>query len=237
MLGVWDTVYSLGGQVISVANGGFHVDQVPPAIVENAYHALAVDEARGAFAPSIWQDKLDHQTMVQMWFPGVHSNIGGGYPRDGLANIPLKWMIELSEHHGLEFDLDYLSHYRSYESDRLYNSKSLGYKIIDEVLSKKSGRNFLDLPDKVCQEFHPSILARMTSTLSDLDLTGKDKSRTYQTGLYRPTAIKKMLNQLSNDQLAYCQSWSQAPWFHDGTGSLRDKQKARLAKLVKELST
>jgi len=237
MLGVWDTVYSLGGQVISVANGGFHVDKVPPAIVENAYHALAVDEARGAFSPSIWQNKHDHQTMVQMWFPGVHSNIGGGYPRDGLANIPLQWMIKLSEHHGLEFDLDYLSHYRPYESDRLYNSKSLGYKIIDEVLSKESGRNFLRLPDTVCQEFHPSILARMTSTLADLDLTGKNKSRTYQTGLYRPTAIKKMLSKLSKNQLTYCQSWSQAPWFHDGTGNLSDKQKARLVRLTKELST
>jgi hypothetical protein len=237
MLGVWDTVYSLGGQVFSIANGGFHVDKNPPSIVENAYHALAADEARGAFAPSIWQDKLDHQTMVQMWFPGVHSNVGGGYPRDGLANIPLQWMIKLSEHHGLEFDLDYLGHYRPFASDRLYNSKSLGYKIIDEVLSKESGRNFLSLPDTVCQEFHPSILARMTSTLSDLNLKGKDKSRTYQTGLYRPKAIKKMLSKLSDNQLGYCQSWSQAPWFHDGTGNLSDQQKTRLVKLVKELST
>ena len=236
MLGVWDTVYSLGGQVISVANGGFHVDGVPPAIVENAYHALAVDEARGAFAPAIWQNKHDHQTMVQMWFSGVHSNIGGGYPRDGLANIPLRWMIKHSEHHGLEFDLNYLNYYRPFESDRLYNSKSLGYKILDEVLSKESGRNFLRLPATVCQEFHPSILARMTSTLADLDLTGKDKSRTYQTGLYRPAAIKKMLRELPKNQLAYCQSWSQTPWFHDGSGDLSDKQKNRLVKLVKELS-
>ncbi|MDX2417467.1 MAG: hypothetical protein QNK19_08405, partial [Xanthomonadales bacterium] len=70
----------------------------------------------------------------------------------------------------------------------------------------------------------------------DLDLTGKDKSRTYQTGLYRPTAIRKMLQELSKDQLAYCQSWGQAPWFNDGSGNLSDKQKARLVRVVKELS-
>lgn len=236
LLGVWDTVYSLGGQLISVAKGGFHVDRVPPAIVENAYHALAVDEARGAFAPSIWQDKHDHQTMIQMWFPGVHSNIGGGYPRDGLANIALRWMIKLSEHHGLEFDQGYLKHYHPFAGDRLYNSKSLGYKVLDQVLSKESGRDFLNLPAKVCQAFHPSVLARMTSTLADLDLRGKDRSRTYQTGLYRPKAIKKLVNKVSDDPLAYCQSWSQSPWYHDGNGSLSDKQRNRLERLVNELS-
>ena len=76
----------------------------------------------------------------------------------------------------------------------------------------------------------------MTSTLADLNLTGKDRSRTYQTGLYRPKAIKKMLHKMSDNPLEYCQSWSQAPWFNDGTGNLSDEQKARLVKVVKELS-
>jgi len=235
MLGVWDTVYSLGGQVISVANGGFHVDKIPPAIVENAYHALAVDEARGAFAPSIWLDRHAHQTMSQTWFPGVHSNIGGGYPRDGLANIPLTWMIKLAEHHGLEFDWTYLDHYHPFDGDRLYNSKSLGYKILDEVLSKESGRDFLSLPATACQAFHPSILARMTDTLADLDLEGQDKSRTYQTGLYRPIAIQTMLRKQAGDSLEYCRKWAQTPWYHDGTGTLKNEQINRLPRLVNEL--
>jgi hypothetical protein len=63
--------------------------------IENAFHAIAIDERRVPFAPAIWGvDEDSNQTVSQTWFPGVHSNIGGGYPDAELSNISLLWMKE-----------------------------------------------------------------------------------------------------------------------------------------------
>lgn len=232
MLGVWDTVYALGSQTTRIAKGGFHVDHIPPAIVKNAYHALALDESRGSFAPAIWKDKLPNQEMVQMWFPGVHSNVGGGYPRDGLANIALRWMTKLSEQQGLELDKSYLGFYRPHEFDRLYKSKSAGYKLMDTVLSKKSGRDFRKLPASASFEFHPSILTRMLATRSDLKVAGMRDDQDFQVGLYEPESIQKLL--LAQDEpLAWCREWSERCWFVDEKRPLDEKMSLRLDKLFK----
>ena len=234
VLGVWDTVYALGGQVVSVAKGGFHVDKMPPGIVQNAYHALALDESRGSFAPAIWTGKHDHQEMVQMWFPGVHSNIGGGYVRDGMANVALQWIAKHSEKHGLELDDEYLSYYRPYERDRLYKSKSLGYKAMDIALSKGSGRNFLKLPASANQEFHPSILARMLATKAELGLSGKHSGADYETDLYESESIKVMLEGME-DPLSFCRAWSDSEWYVGERHSLDESRLRRLNNLIKRL--
>ena len=236
LLGVWDTVYALGGQAISVARGGYHVDKIPPKIVQRAYQALAIDESRGSFAPSIWNDKFEHQDMIQMWFPGVHSNIGGGYARDGLANVPLHWMASLSKACGLELDDDFLAYYRPYERDRLYNSKSLKYTLVDKVLSKESGRNFLKLPATVNQRFHPTILARMLATKAELGINkSNESSRVYQATLYRPDSMKEMLRGV-RDPVAYCEKWAKEKWLPGLPDAMDEQLRKRLPRLLRELS-
>ena len=232
LLGVWDTVYALGSQTTNIAKGAFHVDKIPPAIVQNAYHALALDESRGSFAPAIWSGKHDHQNMVQMWFPGVHSNIGGGYVRDGMANVALHWLARISVSHGLDLDQDFLDFYRPYERDRLYKSKSLGYTVMDRVLSKKSGRNFLRLPDSAHQSFHPAILARMLATKAELGLSGEHKGADYETGLYEPESIWEMLDRVEDPQ-AYCRAWSDDEWFVGQRFPLDSVRLRRLNNLIK----
>jgi hypothetical protein len=127
-LGVWDTVGSLGipGKVFTRLYGKkyqFHDVSLAPC-VKTAYHALAIDERRKNFAPSIWDHPLEeHQTLVQTWFAGVHTNIGGGYDKDGLANIPLHWIVDAAKERGLAVDEDYLGHYKPWFGHRLYDSK------------------------------------------------------------------------------------------------------------------
>ena len=65
-------------------------------LVKHAFHAIAIDEKRNPFVPSLWQrpkKPIYGQIVEQVWFPGVHSNIGGSYPDTDLADVSLRWMI------------------------------------------------------------------------------------------------------------------------------------------------
>lgn len=62
--------------------------------VENAFQALALDERRSTYGPTVWEKGQDQiVNLKQVWFPGAHDGIGGGYADDGLANISLAWMM------------------------------------------------------------------------------------------------------------------------------------------------
>jgi uncharacterized protein (DUF2235 family) len=110
-LGIWDTVGALGipggwFQGRNQRRYGFH-DTELSRLVENAFHAVAIDEMRGPFVPSLWQrPKRDiyNQVVEQVWFPGVHSNVGGSYPDTDLADLTLRWMMgRINAHTGLWF--------------------------------------------------------------------------------------------------------------------------------------
>jgi hypothetical protein len=73
--------------------------------VKGAFDALAIDERRAAFAPTLWhqQSGADGQELKQAWFTGVHCDIGGGYPDTSLSDIALLWMADRAREYGLEF--------------------------------------------------------------------------------------------------------------------------------------
>ncbi len=112
-LGVWDTVGALG------VPGGllrrwrkkryeFH-DVKLSGIVKNGYHAVAIDERRKPFQPTLWKnEKKPSQIIEQVQFPGVHSDVGGGYIKTNLSDISLLWMEEKAEDCGLIFEEEYL---------------------------------------------------------------------------------------------------------------------------------
>ncbi len=110
-IGVWDTVGSLGIPVPFWGTLGaeeflFH-DTQPSRIVKHARHALSIDEDREDFAETSWDHKpgLD---VKQVWFAGVHSDIGGGYPEAGLCACAADWMMKEAEKFEFKFS-DYLS--------------------------------------------------------------------------------------------------------------------------------
>lgn len=113
-IGVWDTVGALGVplswfQLSNRKRYRFH-DVTLSSHVRHAYHALAVDEKRALFSPTLWQksktvqaDPGYQQNMEQRWFAGVHSNVGGGYIDSGLSNIALRWLMDKASGAGLCF--------------------------------------------------------------------------------------------------------------------------------------
>ena len=72
----------------------------------------------------------DGQVLEQTWFAGVHSNIGGGYAPDGLANEALHWIVEKAEGLGLAFDKSFLLHYRPCFNSAMRESMTLMYKVM-----------------------------------------------------------------------------------------------------------
>ena len=106
-VGVWDTVDAVGGPlgISNVINGTFYRFKFPDLIlspqVARACHALALDEQRQSFEPVLWCEQPgDAERISQVWFAGVHSNVGGGYPRQGLSLVALDWMMRQAENGG-----------------------------------------------------------------------------------------------------------------------------------------
>lgn len=115
-IGVWDTVGALGVPghlgVLDLLNHltdhQFH-DTVLGANVAIARHAVALDETRIDFQPTLWRlnpNSAAEQDVVQKWFPGVHSDVGGGYAEAGLSDGAYQWMIEAAQAAGLILDTD-----------------------------------------------------------------------------------------------------------------------------------
>lgn len=108
-LGVWDTVGALGIPVgiLSEISGlvhGFH-DTSPSRIVKHGAQALAIDEHRDEFVPTLWTGTAPAgSTIEQVWFAGCHGDVGGGYSDRELADIPLLWMIDRAKSAGLQVD-------------------------------------------------------------------------------------------------------------------------------------
>jgi Uncharacterized alpha/beta hydrolase domain (DUF2235) len=110
-LGLWDTVAAYGLPIDEMARGvskWIFPLELPDRNfnhgIEQACHALSLDDERTTFHPVLWNEKgVPPGQLHQVWFAGVHSNVGGGYPDDSLAHIPLYWIMKSAEATGLKF--------------------------------------------------------------------------------------------------------------------------------------
>ena len=116
-VGVWDTVGSLGNPLVGLRrNIARHLFLDTHLYLSNqfAFHALALDEHRAQFKPTFWTRTVENdattrsparslEQVEQRWFVGAHANVGGGYPSDILAQLPLKWLMDKAAAHGLLF--------------------------------------------------------------------------------------------------------------------------------------
>ena len=133
-IGVWDTVSAVGFPIPWVS-GFFNkviyrfsfTDNDLNQDVQQACHALSIDDQRKTFHPEIWNEFSveDKKRIEQVWFSGVHSNVGGGYPKQGMSLVSLNWMMRKAKDAGVEFiehDLD-LYDIKQNVNDKLYDSR------------------------------------------------------------------------------------------------------------------
>lgn len=100
-MGVWDTVGALGipndlailNLLDKLERHRFHNTELSNNVL-NARHAVALDEKRASFTPTLWTGIGGRPNVKQVWFPGVHSDVGGGYAETGLSDCALKWMMD-----------------------------------------------------------------------------------------------------------------------------------------------
>jgi uncharacterized protein (DUF2235 family) len=133
MVGVWDTVGALGipGPFFAPLDkslyGFLNTDLHPN--VQQAYHAVAIDERRNEFPATLWTNPSPAQVLEQIWFTGVHCDVGGGYPETGLSDITLGWMMLKAKQEGLQFDDGVFNSYAGLDAkhafDPLHESWSL----------------------------------------------------------------------------------------------------------------
>jgi uncharacterized protein (DUF2235 family) len=135
-IGVWDTVDAVGlpMRAAEFVNRVIYAFKFPDRTlnpsVAHACHALALDEERESFAPVLWNELQteDPQRIEQVWFAGVHSNVGGGYPRQGMSLVPFDWIMTKAEAapHNLRFVPAERALYRYHADvdDKMYDSRA-----------------------------------------------------------------------------------------------------------------
>lgn len=141
-LGVWDTVGALGIPVgvLKDANMKFYEfhDTALSNMVENAYHAIAIDEHRRDFDVCLWnpQSALT-QTLEQRWFIGAHCDVGGGYKDRRLSDMALRWMQDKASALGLAQGLVTVG-----EKNYLGADTDSYAQFIDGIYAKKNPRHY-----------------------------------------------------------------------------------------------
>jgi hypothetical protein len=132
-IGVWDTVDAVGSPfgIADLINSTVYRFKFPGTTlsseVAHACHALALDEPRLSFKPVLWKEQAGDKSRVeQVWFAGSHSNVGGGYPRQGMSLVALDWMMRKAEAHGLRFHPQHRLIYRDGTDvdDKLYDPRA-----------------------------------------------------------------------------------------------------------------
>lgn len=182
-IAVFDTVGSLGVPDIKPFGYQIHhsskaeysfVNTQVASNVENAYQALALDEQRSAFVPTIWESPPEQthpifKNLRQCWFAGVHTSIGGGYQDSSISDLTLAWMMtQLSQH--LDFDREYLPRQRNLNATFYATRKppppreAQGYGM---GLIKRSDRGILD-----------TVLGRDVRTPGEYHLTDPNTGET-----------------------------------------------------------
>jgi uncharacterized protein YjbI with pentapeptide repeats len=118
------------------------------SVVTGACQALAIDEHRRAMPPTLWQSGVHSQRLEQAWFPGAHSDVGGGYHDGELADASLRWMMSRAGEYGLTFRVTDLSPGNALGV--LHNSLLASHLVTGRRLIRKIG--VVDPPSEVISD-------------------------------------------------------------------------------------
>ncbi|HEX9171040.1 MAG TPA: DUF2235 domain-containing protein, partial [Telluria sp.] len=169
-LGLWDTVDAFGMPIAELkpVMSWFYPMQFSDLKlskqVKRACHALSLDDERTTFHPIVWDQSSaqDQRRISQVWFAGVHSNVGGGYPEDQLSLVSLDWMMQHAQAAGLQLQPECVKRVSSEKSAyaRIYNSRqgvAAFYRYSPRSVPQATSKAGAALP-----LIHGSVIARMT---------------------------------------------------------------------------
>jgi uncharacterized protein (DUF2235 family) len=168
---VWDTIGGLGIPMIGLlpqppSTDFSFVDTKVERNIEHAFQALALDERRRTYAPTIWEKPAGQRwptTLKQCWFPGVHSDIGGSYSDTDLANLTLCWMVSQ------------LDPFIAFEHDYVWRQVRLGMELYERELEQMKESGSAHTPPL---KLRPWGLGKIHNSMSFFFRLGGSKVRT-----------------------------------------------------------
>jgi len=175
MVGVWDTVGALGIPAIfggiDLVRYSFLDTQLHPCI-NNAYHAVSIDERRRSFPATLWTGQsVPGQTIEQVYFAGVHCDVGGGYPETGLSDITLGWMMSKAKALGVDFDPAVYQLYVNIDAKHALDQKheswsaTWGFPNPRAIPDNASASNSVQIRLQHDASYHPANLKQNAGTL------------------------------------------------------------------------
>ncbi|MBC2776497.1 T6SS phospholipase effector Tle1-like catalytic domain-containing protein [Parasphingopyxis marina] len=194
-VGVWDTVGALGIpnnlRLLRFLNKKYQFhDTALSSFVKRARHAVAADEKRKTFEPSLWSNLADLNAASdsgnryeQIIFPGTHSAVGGGGPVRGLSDAALEWIFNAARREGLAFDVDSQSPLYDLKPNhraQLFNANGkLDWSWKDRLVGVGLGDRHFTGIDRT--DFHKSLVRRFHTDAKNLPEVQK----------YRPPSLKE----------------------------------------------
>ena len=184
-VGLWDTVDAYGLPIDEMTRGWDQwvwplsmCERHAPRAIAKVCHAIALDDERHTFHPVLLDESdtepaahTDEERVTQVWFSGVHSNVGGGYPDDSLAHVSLLWMADEAFKKGLKFHVHLRNLWvaRADPNGPIYDSRrGLGayYRYNPRSIFKLTRDEFADV--KVPRpKIHESVFRRIQSGRDD----------------------------------------------------------------------
>lgn len=147
-IGVWDTPRSVG----FVLSKKFF-DNMLSSRVAHGYHAISIDDKRSKFPVALWDESHKHpnQVIEQVWFAGVHSDIGGWYPERDLSDITFAWMIDKIAYCGLRLKENWYHNLNQNPAGLMHESRTGMWRLQKPVVRR--------IPEGA--RVHQSVLDRM----------------------------------------------------------------------------
>ena len=150
-LGVWDTVGALGVPIPLIGTLGeeqyvFH-DTTPSSINRHIRHAVSIDENRKYFehTPVTPKEGVD---LKEVWFPGVHADVGGGYRETGLSDAACDWMRKEASSIGIQFEPHMKKAFAIDHMDKAHNERKGFYRVEREVVREVTGAIHVSAKEK-----------------------------------------------------------------------------------------
>lgn len=179
-LGVWDTVSALGlfNNILStfgLRKKDLFTDQHIAPNIRRAVHLVGIDETRKAFKPSL----MNHKAGIthEVWFPGVHSDLGGSYREGEIAQMTLHYMVDQlslwNKEQGLEdflIDQEAYAKYARSDVERAhfhFHGKGFG-KDLREVIVQVDGIKSGSLKPQIHQLYHDICSKRNSYSVVEL---------------------------------------------------------------------
>ena len=183
-LGVWDTVYGISKkralEKSPFTKVHFHNFRLDPS-VKTGIHILSVDDTRKFFEPMLWDGVSNpKQNMEQIWMPGVHSDIGGGYQKAFISTVSLLTMLDKLAQYcpDVDYHTNYINKYLlpHFDGDIAIHDEWSDYLNLFDF--RRVQRRCENTRTELAQSLHPLLLDLLGRTISCRGKLGH---------IYRPT--------------------------------------------------